>query len=413
MNSTSIIVIAIVLALLAYVCWLFSSPGEPKPLIPEEKDKALLSLLPEDTSSGNDVTTFTEFFPMVEQIIEDIDKATDYIHMSFFKFEDDPVGRRIEEHLAKKAAEGLDVRVMVDFAVNMLRGKLYKDMRNDGIKTRIFSPMYIPFLRKSDNYRYHRKIVAIDGQVAYIGGMNIAEHYGSGLSWGCWRDTHIRIDGPAAARCEYYFARDWAHKRGELLSDSRFRSKPVKKGDVNVDVVCSGPKGEGPEVMRRICKMLDDSTRYAWLESPYLIPTKEIKESVFNAARRGVDVRIIYPCRGDHGILTPLASDSYAEEFMDAGVKVAQYQIGYMHSKAIVCDDRFATVGSTNIDPRSYCLDYEVNAFIEDPVYVQELKSAFLTDEASSVYLDAQEWKNRSHLKRAMEAVAKSVSVQL
>ena len=413
MHPAGIILVAILLALVAYAAWLFSPPGAPKPLVPDEAERELIKNVPPDNRSGNDVETFTALFPFVDRMVEDIGKAHSYVHISFFKFEDDPVGRRLMNLMAQKASEGVEVRLLVDEVVNKGRKGFYREMEELGIKTRLFSPMHIPFLKKSDNYRYHRKIVAIDGQVAYIGGMNIAQRYGTGLSWGCWRDTFIRMDGPAAAQCSLAFARDWAHKGGDLLSEARYYPVPLKKGAIDIDIVCSGPRGEGPEVMRRLCSMIDSSERYFWIESPYLIPTPEVRDSLFRAAGRGVDVRILIPPRGDHGILTPLATSAYVAEFLEAGVKVARYNQGYMHSKTAVCDDHLVTVGSTNIDPRSYLLDYEINAFMDDTLYASQMKAIFEDDESVSTYIDKETWARRSLLQRAGEAFAKVFSSEL
>ena len=412
MSTGGIVLLAVLLALIAYAAWLFAPPGAPGPLIPPEQEKALLQNVPADTRRGNSVATYTTFTEMVAAMENDIETAKEYVHLLFFKYEEDEVGRRVAERLARKVSEGVEVRVMVDYPVNMNRGRFYDGLRAKGIQVKLFSPMCIPFMKPSDNYRNHRKIVVVDGRVAYVGGMNIAERYGIGLEWGTWRDTHIRIAGPAVTRCEFAFARDWAHKGGELLSDARYFPPQAAAGPTDVDIVCSGPRGEGPEVMRRICAMLDGSKRYAWLESPYLIPTREIRDSLLNAARRGVDVRIIIPPRGDHGVLTPLCTNSYIEEMLKAGVRIARYRSGYMHSKTVVCDDRQATVGSTNIDPRSYILDYEINAFMDDEAYASLMKSIFKKDEEFSDYIDPEVWKRRGLLARAGEAFARLGSAQ-
>lgn len=412
MNTWWIILIAVLLALVAYGVWLFSPPGAPRPLIPEDREKALLEHVPQDTRSGNSLETFTAFNPMVERMEEDIETAQRYIHLLFFKYEEDEVGRRVAERLARNAAAGVEVRILVDHAVNMGRTRFYDELRASGIQVKLFSPMHIPFMKPSDNYRNHRKIVVVDGRVAYVGGMNIAERYGIGLEWGSWRDTHIRIEGPAVTRCEFAFARDWAHKGGELLAAASYFPPQPAAGATDVDIVCSGPYGEGPLVMQRICGMLDASRHYAWLESPYLIPTREIRDSLLRAAGRGVDVRIIIPPRGDRGVLTPLCTNSYVEEMLEAGVRIARYRNGYMHSKTVVCDDRYVTVGSTNIDPRSYILDYEINAFIDDGAYASQMKSVFAADEAQSDYIDLAVWKRRGLLARAAESFARLGSAQ-
>ena len=414
MNAGGFIALAILFALAVYAGWLFSPPGAVTPLIDEATDRLLRENLPSDTRSGNDIETFTGFDPMVARMEEDIAAAQSYVHLVFFKYEDDEAGRRVAGLLAKKAAEGVEVRLMVDAAVNMSRKRLYRDMEAAGIRTKQFAPLHIPLMKKWDNYRNHRKIVVVDGRVAYIGGMNIADRYGKGLKWGVWRDTHIRIEGPAAADCEYAFARDWAFKGGEVLEGHRYCPESIEpRGDMKVDIVCSGPRGEGPAIMQGICNMLDRSKRYAWLESPYFIPTPEIRDSLCNAARRGVDVRVIIPPRGDRGILTPTCSNAWIAEALEAGVRIARFNSGYMHSKTVVCDDRYVTVGSTNIDPRSYILDYEINAFIDSPSYAARMKSVFEDDEKLSKYIDKGEWNARPVLQKAWEAFVKQFSAQL
>ena len=158
--------------------------------------------------------------------------------------------------------------------------------------------------------------------------------------------------------------------------------------------------------------MLDESKSYAWLESPYLIPTNEVRDSLRRAAARGVDVRIIIPPRGDRGVLTPLCTNSYIEEMLEAGVRIARYRSGYMHSKTIVCDDHLVTVGSTNIDPRSYILDYEINVFIDNEDYAHRMKEVFAADEAISDYMEKECWARRGLLARAGEKFARLGSAQ-
>ena len=411
-----VITACVLLALAAYIVWLASAP-EISPLVDEEVKAKLVESVPEHGSDGNDVEVFTGFDPMLRAIEKDVAGAQSYVHLMFFKYEDDPVGRALADLLATKVSQGVEVRLMIDSAVNMGRRKLYSYMRERGIQVREFSRLHIPFLRKTDNYRNHRKIVVVDGKVAYVGGMNIAERYGKGLEWGCWRDTQIRIQGPAALDCELAFAMDWSREDAPgtvpELASAKYYPPVQASGSVDVEMLCSGPFGEGPVIMHRICRMLDSARDYAWLESPYLIPTKEIMASVCNAARRGVDVRIIIPPRGDRGVLTPLATKAHVQAFLDAGVKLATYNSGYMHSKTIVSDDRYVTVGSTNIDVRSYILDLEINAFMDDEPLALHMKQIFLQDESESTYIDPKAWPKRSFAEKAAEAFAKLFSFEL
>lgn len=415
MSTASIIVICAVVALAFYVAWLAGKPVNTA-LVPDDCAKALREHFPADTREGNSLTTYTDFDNLVSAIEADVAGAQSYVHLLFFKYEDDPVGRRLGDLLARKAAEGVEVRLMYDDAVGKSRYSLYRDLRAAGLEVRGFGKMVIPFLRKKDNYRNHRKIVVVDGRIAYVGGMNIAERYGLGLSWGRWRDTQLRIEGPAAAACELAFATDWVREDPSAtadLSDARYYPEVPAAGASKVDILCSGPIGDGPVIMERICRMLDESREYVWMESPYLIPTPQVRDSIIRAARRGVDVRIIIPPRGDRGILTPLATRAHVGEMLREGVRIWSYDPGYMHSKTIVCDGRYATVGSTNIDSRSYLLNLEVNAFIDDPAYEASLKEVFLADAAQSSEIDPAAWGHRPLLEKAAESFAKLFSYQL
>ncbi|MBQ9462225.1 MAG: cardiolipin synthase [Bacteroidales bacterium] len=412
MTSTGIAAIAAAAAFMIYAFWVLGKPSI-SPLVDEETAGLLRGGLPEGSLGGNKIETFPGFDPMVESMITDIAGARHHVHILFFKFEDDPVGRRFVELLSQKVKEGVEIRLMYDDGANLKRRKFFRQMQDAGIETLGFNLLHLPFPSKYNNYRNHRKIVVVDGRVAYIGGMNIAERYGKGLFWGCWRDTQIRIEGPAAAQSQLAFAMDWAHEGGKLLTGPEYYPLLPEAGNSAVETLCAGPIGDGPVIMERICSLIDSCSKRVWIESPYLIPTKEIKRSLFAAARRGVDVRIILPPRGDRGVFTPLATKSYVAEFLAAGVKIAEYQDGYMHSKMHIFDDRLVSQGSTNIDVRSYIIDEEINVFIDDHDYNRQMQELFLTDESRSVYIKPAEWARRPVLQRIGEAISRIPSFQL
>ena len=412
MTATGIATIAAAAALAVYAFWLLSKPSI-SPLVDRETAKALQGSLPEGPVGGNRIDTFPDFYSMVESMLSDIAGAVHHIHILFFKFEDDPVGRRFVELLSKKVQEGVEVRLMYDDAANIQRRKFFRRIQAAGIEVLGFNYCHLPFPSRYNNYRNHRKIVVIDGRVSYLGGMNIAERYGNGLSWGCWRDTQIRLEGPAAAHSQLAFAMDWAHEGGKLLTGSDYYPELLPAGESVVETICSGPIGYGPLIMERMCSLIDSCSKRVWIESPYLIPTREIKRSLLAAAGRGVDVRIILPPRGDRGVFPPLATKSYIAEFLAAGVKIAEYQDGYMHSKMHIFDDRMVTQGSTNIDVRSYILDEEINAFIDDPAYNMQMQELFLKDESRSVYIEPAVWARRPLLSRLAEAFSRIISFQL
>lgn len=359
---------------------------------------------------GNSVKQYTEFDAMLADLLADLNSACDHIHFEFFKFEDDRIGREIEEILVRKAAEGLEVRVQYDDAANLGHRSFFRRMRSKGVQVQPFIKVMIPFISSDTNYRNHRKVVVIDGKIGYIGGMNIAERYSVGIRGGVWRDTHIRVTGPAVSEMQTSFLVDWQFTSHQVLDDDRYYPKIEPQGDVLMQVATSGPMDEWRVIMQGITQMIAQSKKYIYIQSPYLIPTEPVLLALRNAALAGVDVRIMIPYRGDKGIMPPLASRSYVKDVITAGVKVYFYDNGYMHSKAIVSDDRITTIGSTNMDVRSYEQDFEINAFIYDKKVAKETKAAFLRDQEHSWLVDPKKWASRSWFVRFKESLARLTS---
>ena len=360
--------------------------------------------------AGNDVKVYTSFDPMLEDLLTDMDKATDHVHFEFFKFEDDKVGRKVGEKLRELAARGLEVRVTYDSAANLTRYKFYRWLRKGGVQVHSFLPVILPFLTSTTNYRNHRKIVVIDGKVGYLGGMNIADRYSKGIRGGVWRDTHARIQGPAAAELQTAFLVDWQYCSRRFVSGDRYFPCVEPCGDSIVQIATSGPMDEWKVTMQGIIRLITQSQRYVYIESPYFIPTEPVMLALKNAALSGVDVRIIIPYHGDKGILVPLASRSYVEEALLAGVKIYFYGGGYLHSKTLVSDGTVCTVGSTNLDVRSFEQDFEINAFIYDTAVSRKLRDAFLADMEISTRVTLEQWRKRSTWEKFKESFARLFS---
>ncbi|MCR5548666.1 MAG: cardiolipin synthase [Bacteroidales bacterium] len=360
--------------------------------------------------SGNDLRIYTDFDSMYSALLSDLESAVDHIHFEFFKFEDDPVGRRVGELLIAKARAGVEVRVQYDHAANYFRGKFYRWLREGGVEIMPFMKIDLPFLATDSNYRNHRKIVVVDGRVGYCGGMNIAERYSTGIRSGIWRDTHFRAEGPVVSEMQTAFLADWKFSSKQLLAGARYYPKVPSCGDVLMQVATSGPLDEWNVTMQAMIGIISQARSYVWIESPYLIPTESLMLSLRNAALSGIDVRLIIPYRGDRGVIVPLATRSNVEEALVAGVKVFFYEAGYMHSKTIVSDDSVVTIGSTNLDVRSFKLDFEINGFIYDPRAAAVMKEAFLKDQAGSRQVDLEQWRSRPWGERFMESVARLFS---
>lgn len=358
-----------------------------------------------------DTRIYTDFAHMYDDMLADIRQARQHVHIQFFKIEDDPVGRELGDLLIQKASEGVEVRLIYDAAANLhVDRRFYKRLKQGGVEVCSFLKVWDSLFSRDLNCRNHRKVVVIDGTVGYTGGMNIAERYRKGIHSGIWRDTHLRITGPAVGELQVAFLADWRFCTHTLFDRPHFfplHSRPEGAVPVLTQIVTSGPMDEWNTVMQGMIQVIAQSRHYLYLQSPYFMPTQPVLVALRNAALGGVDVRLMLPERGDKGILVQWGSHSYLEEAMRAGVKVYFYTRGYLHAKTLVCDDDFVTIGSTNLDVRSFEQDFEVNAFIYDPTLAQQQRDIFLRDMDDCRAVDPKEWALRPRRQRLAESVAR------
>lgn len=361
--------------------------------------------------SGNNVEIMTDFTTMSERLVADIESAEHHINILFFKFEDDSAGNRIADALIRKASEGVQVRLIYDDAGNfMVPRRFFRKLKRNGIQVRGFSRIFLPILSRDYNSRNHRKVVVIDGKVGYMGGMNIAQRYAEGLKWGIWRDTHIRITGPAVSELQTSFLTDWQFTKGDSPDlDTMYPYNPPC-GNTMMQIVTGGSMDKWNIMMQAYMTAIAGSRKYAYLQSPYFIPPEPLMRVLQNAALSGVDVRVMIPYRGDKGILPPLASKSYIDDALAAGIKIYFYRKGYMHAKTLVIDDCFVTIGSTNIDFRGFEQDFEINSFIYDSDLAREQREIFIKDQEDSHLITLEEWENRPRTEKAMESFARIFS---
>lgn len=379
-----------------------------------ETHQRLVALMEEMNQShpvgGNALKPYLAFYPMLEDLLDDLSKAQHHIHFEFFKFENDEAGQRVAEVLRRKAAEGVAVRVQYDDLANLSRRKFYRELKKAGIQVKPFIALTIPFLSPDTNFRNHRKVVVIDGKVGYLGGMNIAKRYGDGLPWGPWRDTHLRVEGPAVAELQTAFLTDWRFSSGELLDQPRYYPAVPAAGDKSVQIISSGPMDEWYEAMQGFVQLVSNARSYVYIQTPYFIPTASVMLALKNAALSGVDIQLMIPWSADNGPIVSLASRSYVAEALGAGVKIWFYKKGFLHSKTVVSDDSFTTIGSTNVDVRSYTLDFEINAYVYDRELALQMKEAFCKDCEDAESVELAQWKKRSVFQKLKESLARLLS---
>jgi len=284
-------------------------------------------------------------------------------------------------------------------------------LREAGGEVAIFFPPFVPWLSIRINYRNHRKICIIDGREAYVGGFNIGDEYlGLSKKFGNWRDTHIRIEGSAVSSLQWRFFLDWRFAtKEEIKSCHSHLHQPGKEKHVGIQIVSSGPDSKWPSVKDGYMKMITDARERVYIETPYFIPDDSIFETLRLAGLSGVDVRVMIPNKPDH-LFVYWASMSYIGELLKAGVRFFTYENGFLHSKVLIADDFISSVGTANLDIRSFKLNFEVNAFIYDEGVNLRLSEKFLNDLNFCKEITLEEYKNRSRMVKIKESVSRLLS---
>ena len=359
------------------------------------------------TFGGNGVKIFTDGNSMLLDMLREIARAKNHIHLEFYILEDDAAGRLLRDALIDKAREGVKVRVLYDdVGCWKVKHSFYEQMLCDGIEVQSFLKVRFPRFTSRVNYRNHRKILLVDGKVGYIGGMNIALRYLKGVEWGRWRDTQVKITGKAVYGLQTAFLKDWYVMDRTLFTSAEYFPKLEDGGISIAQIVTSDPIGEWKDIMQGLMMIICSARKYLYIQSPYLLPTEQIKTALQTAALAGVDVRVMLPERADSWLIHK-GSLSYIDELLKAGVKIYFYCEGFLHSKLMVCDDSVSSVGSTNMDFRSFENNFEANAFFYDSGTALALKNIFLKDQQSCRLLDHKTWKCRPMKERVVESIVR------
>jgi cardiolipin synthase len=358
---------------------------------------------------GNEVEIYTDGCCKLDALIRELYRAKDHIHMEYYIFEDDAVGRLVSDVLIDKARQGVEVRVICDdVGCWHVPTRFFERMREAGIEVRHFLKVRFPLFTSRVNYRNHRKLVVVDGRVGFVGGMNLAHRYMRGVEWGVWRDTHIRVYGRAVHGLQTAFLLDWYFVDRTLITASRYfpRIENSATPGVVMQIVTSDPVGPWKEIMQGLVKAVLGAKRYFYIQTPYFLPTEQLSFAMQTAAMSGVDVRLMLPERADSRIIQ-WASSSYISDMLSAGVKVYSYRKGFLHSKVMVSDDMLSSVGSTNLDFRSFEHNFEVNAFMYDGATAQRMKEIFIADQRDSTQIFLKNWEKRSWRQKTLESVVR------
>jgi cardiolipin synthase len=362
-------------------------------------------------TSGNRVALYHHGGPAFEAMLEAIRGARHHVHMQFFIVQPDDTGRRFLDALVGCAKRGVQVRFLYDSVGSWhLSSALVRAVRQAGGQAASFLPVFNPLNRFRINLRNHRKLLIVDGTTGFTGGLNIGDEYlGLHSKFGYWRDTHLRVEGPGVNWLQRVFLEDWFFATDEAVrGPAYFREQPVTGGTL-LQVVHSGPDAEYKAIRETYFAGVLRARKRLWIASPYCVPDAGLLDALVLAGRAGVDVRFLGLFRPDKW-LPFLAARYYWAELLEAGVKVYQYARGMMHSKYVLVDGEWASIGTANMDNRSLHLNFEVNCLLYDPVAVAELEKAFLDDLDWSVRLDPAVYAARPLASRLAENAARLFS---
>ncbi|MEZ5106506.1 MAG: cardiolipin synthase [Draconibacterium sp.] len=388
---------------------------EPKVLDKKNIIRLLLNNSDALLTTGNQVKILNGGAATFEAIFSAIKNAQHHIHLEYYIFDNDKIGNKLKSLLIEKSKEGVEIRIILDDVGSWdLKEKFLNDFKKNGIEVYPFMEVRFPRFTSKVNFRNHRKILIIDGKIGFTGGINIADRYieGNPKIGGVWRDIHLQITGDAVACLQVIFAADWFFVINENLSGEKYFRHLTEGNGVPIQISASGPDSDWESIQQAFFAAISNAKNYAFITTPYLMPPLPLVTALKTAALSNVDVRIIIPEKSD-AVIPKWCSFSYVEELLEAGVKIYFYQGGFIHSKMLIVDDVFSSVGTTNLDFRSLETNFEVNAFIYHEKTARQLVQIFKADLKSSKEIKLQEWALRPWRNKFRESLAHIASPML
>ncbi len=382
-------------------------------LIDDEKVKAkanIINLLLRNNNAfftnNNKVEMLINGEQKFKLLIKDLDKAVNHIHLEYYIFEEDKIGNEIINKLVEKSNEGVVIRFIYDDVGSNLSLKARKKLKKAGVEAHPIMPVYLRKFSKA-NYRDHRKIIVIDGKIGYVGGINVADRYINKEGEKYWRDTHLKIEGNAVHSLQIAFLLNWYYAVKKKLNFTKNLFPNITlKGNQCVQIAGSGPDTDWASIMQAFFVAITSASKRVWITSPYFIPNEPVLTAIKTAALSGIDVQIIFPHQPDSYIVH-VASMSYMKEVLEAGVKVHLYTKGFIHAKTLLVDDVFSSVGTANMDYRSFDQNYEINAMVYSQKFAAELEEQFLVDVEQCVPLQLNRWEQRPIRTKLLESIAR------
>ena len=365
-------------------------------------------------SNDNDVEIITDGNALFEAMLEDMQRAKEYIHIQYYIIREDMLFQRILEVCEEKVKQGVEVRILFDaMGCRTVSRRLWRKVEKMGIQVAEFFPALFGRFHLRINYRNHRKLVIIDNKVGYLGGFNLGKEYiGLDDKFGYWRDTHLRMAGGAVAGLEFRFLMDWNYAAGESLFDNKkyFMLPPSGKLDLcKVQIISSGPDNGDVQIRNNYLRLIHKARKSIYIQTPYFVPDEAILDSLLIAIRSGVVVYVMIPCMPDHPFVY-WATYSYIGDLVMAGAKCYTYDNGFLHAKGMVVDSCVFCYGTANMDIRSFALNFEVNAVVYDEKKALEMEDIFRKDLAYCTQITQDFYAQRPLKLRIKEQVSRLLS---
>ncbi|MGP8288961.1 cardiolipin synthase [Vreelandella zhanjiangensis] len=363
-----------------------------------------LAMMP--LTRGNNATLLIDGDATFDSLFEGIDRAEHYLLLQFFIVRDDALGRRLQKHLVDAARRGVRVYFLYDEIGSRKLGEGYlKDLSIEGVEVSAFRSSRGLKHRFQLNFRNHRKVAVVDGKRGWLGGFNVGiEYLGQNPRHGPWRDTHLMLEGPSVLGLQEAFWEDWHWATGEVAS-LNWQAESHPDHDQHVVIVPSGPADKQDTASLLIQQLIHSATHRLWVTSPYFVPDQGVQDALRLAAMRGVDVRVMIPERPDH-LLVFLSAFAFLPDMLKAGVKIYRYLPGFLHQKVILIDNDAATVGTVNLDNRSFRLNFEITAFIPNPEFAEKVHTMLEQDLAQCRRVTIDEVQQRPLWKKVVSRAA-------
>lgn len=365
-------------------------------------------------SDDNGVEILIDGKEKFRRLFADLEGAKRSIHIQYYIIKDDEIFAQMEEILKRKVKQGVEVRVLFDaMGCRTMSHKRWQRLEEEGIETAEFFPAIFGRLQLRINYRNHRKIVVVDGETAYVGGFNVAREYvGLDEKFGYWRDTHMRITGTAVQSLQARFILDWnyANRKHSIAFEPYFAESGRLPGTgVPVQIISSGPDTHDKSIRDTYLRMIHKADKSIYIQTPYFIPDEAIFSALLIAARSGIEVNIMIPCKPDHPFVY-WATYSYVGELVLAGANCYTYNNGFIHAKGMIVDEEVLCYGTANMDIRSFSLNFEVNAVIYDKNKAKEMADYFREDLKVCQKITRNGYLSRSVWRRFKEQVCRLFS---